>query len=165
MLLFSSLLSASNYQHGVLAETLTPAIHAVDRLLLQWQSTPAVWQQLLQQVFGRSAPFDLSAISLEILDSQTMAGIRGAYTASDPKGEERIYLNAGWLKTATAPELEAVLLEEIGHAIDHRLNSDRDASGDEGAIFSALIQNRRINPSEFNQNDHSELLISGRKLQ
>ena len=148
----------------MLAEALTPAIHAVDRLLLQWQSTPTAWQQLLQQAFGRSAPFELSAISLEILDSQTMAGLRGAYTASDPKGEERIYLNANWLKTATAPELEAVLLEEIGHAIDHRLNSDRDTPGDEGAIFSALIQNRQINPSEFNQNDHLELLISGKKI-
>ena len=29
---------------------------------------------------------------IELLDGQTMAGLRGAYTASDPNGQERIYL-------------------------------------------------------------------------
>ncbi|WP_198412987.1 hypothetical protein, partial [Synechococcus sp. UW140] len=136
----------------------------MDQQLRLWQSKTQAWQELLQRVFGRSAPLELRAISLEILDSQTMAGLRGAYTASDPNGEERIYLNSAWLKTATVPELEAVLLEEIGHAIDHHLNGNHDTAGDEGAIFSSLIKNKQINPSEFNQNDHSELLVSGRKV-
>ena len=74
MLPVLNLLSAAYYPHGVQVEALTPAIHAVDRLLLQWQSTPAAWQQLLEQAFGRSAPFELSAISLEILDRQATSG-------------------------------------------------------------------------------------------
>ena len=139
-------------------------MHAVDLLLVRWQSTPEPWQQLLKQTFKRSAPVELNDIAVELLDGTTMAGLRGAYAASNPSGEERIYLNVAWLTAATAPELEAVLLEELGHAIDHRLNGKRDTPGDEGAIFSGLIQNRRINPSEFNQNDHSGLLVSGQKI-
>ena len=65
------------------------------------------------------------------------------------------------LASANAAAVEAVLLEELGHAIDRRLNDNHDTAGDEGASFSALIRNRRVNPSELNQNDHSELLFSG----
>ena len=61
--------------------------------------------------------------------------------------------------------MEAVLLEELGYAIDRRLNGNHETAGDEGAIFSALIRNRQVNPSEINQNDLSELLVSGRQIQ
>jgi len=65
--------------------------------------------------------------------------MNGAYTCDAPQGGECIYLNAAWQQTATASEIEAVLLEEIGHAIDHRLNGGADSPGDEGEIFSALL--------------------------
>ena len=115
----------------------TTAIHAVDQRLRRWQSKTEAWQELLQRVFGRSAPVALSGISVEILDGHTMAGLHGAYTHADPKGEERIYLNADWLNSASATEVEAVLLEELGHALDWRINGSNDTAGDEGAIFSA----------------------------
>ncbi|MDA7432937.1 VCBS repeat-containing protein, partial [Synechococcus sp. AH-601-N23] len=150
--------------HGEQIEALNTAMHAVDRLLLRWQSTPEPWQQLLKQAFKRSAPVDLNGIPIELLDGSTMAGLRGAYTASDPSGAERVYLNAAWLTTATAPELEAVLLEELGHAIDQRLNGNSDTPGDEGAIFSALISGVAIPSLEATQNDNHTLMINGKAI-
>ncbi|WP_198003389.1 DUF4114 domain-containing protein [Synechococcus sp. RS9916] len=131
---------------------------------MRWQNNPAEWNQLLQKVFGRSAPLDLSGITIEILNGQAMAGLSGAYAPVAPDGNERIYINQDWLATANADAIQAVLLEELGHAIDHRLNQDNDTTGDEGAIFSALVQNRAVDLQELNQNDHSELYISGQRI-
>ena len=114
-------------------------MHAVDQRLLQWQRKTESWQQLLHKAFGRSAPLELSGIGVEILDGQTMAGLHGAYAAIAPDGDERIYINADWLNSASAAEVEAVLLEELGHALDWRINGNHDTAGDEGADFSALI--------------------------
>ena len=140
-------------------------MHAVDQRLRHWQSKPQTWQQLLQQVFGRSAPVAFRGISVEILDGHTMAGLHGAYAPAEGHREEQIYLNGDWLESANSAAVEAVLLEELGHAIDRRLNGNHETAGDEGAIFSALIRNRQVNPSEINQNDLSELLVSGRQIQ
>ena len=124
----------------------------MDQRLRRWQSKPQAWQQLLQRVFGRSAPVALSGISVEILDGHTMAGLHGAYAPAEGQREERIYLNADWLNSASATEVEAVLLEELGHAIDRRLNGSNDTAGDEGAIFSALIS--RIHTSSSHHAPH-----------
>ena len=89
---------------------------------------------------GKYLPFELVPIAVDLLDQASMAGLRGAYAAATTKRPERIFLNQEWAETANTIELEAVLLEEIGHAIDQRLNGDNDTLGDEGAIFSALIR-------------------------
>ncbi|MCB4429355.1 hypothetical protein FZX09_11315, partial [Synechococcus sp. MU1643] len=143
---------------------LTAAMHAVDQRLEHWQSKPQAWQELLQHVFGRSAPVAFNGIGVEILDGHTMGGLRGAYNHADIKGEERIYLNAEWLASAKAAAVEAVLLEELGHAIDSRLNGSNDTAGDEGAIFSALIRGVAIPFIETNQNDHHTLIIKGQSI-
>ena len=93
-----------------------------------------------------------------------MAGLHGAYTHADPKGEERIYLNAEWLASANAAAVEAVLLEELGHALDWRINGSNDTAGDEGAIFSALIRAAAIPIVETSQNDHHTLIINGQRI-
>ena len=143
---------------------ITAAIYAADQLLLQWQSNTDLWQQLLQQVFGCTADIDLGDITVEILDSNIMAGMRGAYAPVAPDGDERIYINGDWLKSASNIEIKDVVLEELGHAIDQKLNGNNDTAGDEGAIFAALIQDRAIDVSELHQNDASELFISGRRI-
>ena len=149
---------------GESRRALTAAIHAVDQRLRHWQSKPQAWQELLQQVFGRSAPVALSGISVEILDSHTMAGLHGAYAPAEGQREERIYLNADWLNSASATEVEAVLLEELGHALDWRINGSNDTTGDEGAIFSALIRAVAIPFVETSQNDHHTLIINGERI-
>ena len=73
-------------------------------------------------------------------------------------------LNATWLRTASADSIQAELLEELGHAIDHRLNGNNDTPGDEGAIFSALIRNDAVPSVEQTQDDHHTLVIHGQRI-
>ena len=46
-------------------------------------------------------------LEVELLDGQVLSGIFGAYTSADASGEERIYLNADWLRTAIPEAIEA----------------------------------------------------------
>ncbi|MEB3351348.1 MAG: hypothetical protein VKM01_03385, partial [Cyanobacteriota bacterium] len=101
---------------------------------------------LLRQVFGasgepvaalrRAITTNRLHLDLVLLDGASMGGALGGYLSSTSL--ERIVLNSTWLQNAPVAAVEAVLLEEIGHAIDRRLNGAHDTPGDEGEIFSAL---------------------------
>jgi hypothetical protein len=130
--------------------TLQEALNLVQGRLQGWASNSGAYNALLQEAFGVRSSGATNAlqssirgsglgIKLVLLDAATLNGMNGAYTSDAPQGGECIYLNAAWQQTATASEIEAVLLEEIGHAIDHRLNGAADTPGDEGEIFSALL--------------------------
>ena len=72
--------------------------------------------------------------------------------------------SATWLYLAAPEQIEAVLLEELGHAIDNRLNGHIDTRGDEGSVFSALIRDAAIPAGESTQNDHLALIINGQSI-
>ena len=48
---------------------------------------------------------------------------------------------------SNAEQIEAVLHEELGHAIDWHLNSSIDTVGDEASIFSALLRGETPDPA------------------
>ena len=117
------------------------ALQLVEARLDDWASNSDAYNAMLLEIFGaqssdasRALQTSLSGsglgIRLEILAGDALSGINGAYTSAAPGGGERIYLNGAWLQIATAAEIEAVLLEELGHAIDHQLNGDADTPGD-----------------------------------
>ncbi|MBD2043379.1 cadherin-like domain-containing protein [Microcoleus sp. FACHB-672] len=71
---------------------------------------------------------------IQVLDSTSMSGIQGGFSAETGK----IYINADFLVNATADQIAAVLLEEIGHSLDNQINTS-DTPGDEGELFSAFV--------------------------
>jgi VCBS repeat-containing protein len=82
----------------------------------------------------------------EIHSKDEINGANGAFAAAT----NTIYLSREFLRQ-NANNLEAVtsvLLEEIGHAVDARLNPE-DSSGDEGAIFSALVRGETLTPQNL----------------
>ncbi|MBE9258589.1 DUF4347 domain-containing protein, partial [Dolichospermum sp. LEGE 00246] len=91
--------------------------------------------------------------TIEFLSSAQLNGANGAYAVST----NRIYLSEAFL-SAIANGSEAIsieplvglLLEEIGHKVDSLLNS-ADSQGDEGAIFSALVQRESLSDAELGQ--------------
>lgn len=120
---------------------------------------PGLWQQAADALQATLQSSGL-AIGLERLSNAELPGINGAYTAQAPGGGERIYLNAAWLQDSSAAQIEAVLLEEIGHAFDSRLNGTADSAGDEGERFSALLRDQQPTAASFSENDHHQLILA-----
>ena len=163
------LFSGSSFSGG---SNLELALQLVENRLTAWASNSDTYNALLLEVFGVQSSEATGAlqaglsgtglgISLEILDGATLSGINGAYTSAAPEGGERIYLNGAWLQNATAAEIEAVLLEELGHAIDYRLNGAADSLGDEGEIFSARLRGLTPASSALTEDDHRLISIAG----
>lgn len=99
---------------------------------------------------------------IEVRLGSEINGANGAYAAET----NTIYIAKDFLtRNANNPKaVVAVLLEEIGHAIDVRINKT-DAAGDEGDIFSRLVRGEKIGASDLlslkTENDHAWLKIDG----
>lgn len=85
-------------------------------------------------------------------------GALGAYAASN----QTIYLSDSLFRRPDA--LLSVLLEELGHWVDHQVNPV-DTAGDEGAMFATLVQGQQLSAQQWamlqTENDHGELFLGG----
>jgi hypothetical protein len=139
-------------------QALTQALATVSQAVSTW--SPLKW---LQSFPGDGSSEDPSALEtvrqrLEagawrpqwvLADDTQMQGAQGAYAAVGPSGAETIFVNAGLLSTAGGDDaLVAVLVEEIGHALDVALHGDRDSPGDEGERFAATVLGHALSPSD-----------------
>jgi hypothetical protein len=103
---------------------------------------------------------------VEIHSRDEIDGANGAFAAAT----NTIYLSREFL-SQNANNLEAVtsvLLEEIGHAVDARLN-ESDSLGDEGAIFSAFLRGETLTPEELAilraEDDTTTVTLGGQFIQ
>ena len=90
---------------------------------------------------------DFSDISpVKIVSSAEIGGANGAFAAAT----DTIYLSKEFLagNVANPAAVADVLLEEIGHSVDARLNVT-DSPGDEGAIFSRVVQGKELTQGEL----------------
>ena len=100
---------------------------------------------------------------LEIRLGSEINGANGAFVSNTNK----IYISREFLsQNSDNPySVTSVLLEEIGHAIDFRINRV-DAAGDEGDIFSRLVRGETISAHELLQlkteDDHAFVTIDGK---
>lgn len=109
---------------------------------------------------------DLSALPrIEIRPYAEINGAMGAFAGAT----NTIYISREFL-SENAGNIEAVtgvLLEEIGHAIDWRLNR-ADTPGDEGAIFSALVRGESLDSQEMQQllaeDDTATVTLDGQQV-
>ena len=101
---------------------------------------------------------------IEILDSSILGGANGAYASSNNK----IYLSANFVATATLETLFGTLLEEIGHFVDGHINLS-DSAGDEGAIFADLVQGYSLDTQTLQalkaEDDHATITVNGEVIQ
>jgi Ca2+-binding RTX toxin-like protein len=74
---------------------------------------------------------------IEIRNGSEINGAKGAFARTN----NTIYLSQEFLiqNISNSRKIADVLLEEIGHFVDARINSS-DAAGDEGAIFASLVR-------------------------
>ena len=157
---------------------LAEAMACLDTRLSTWASNASAYDALLRRVFA-AAGTDAATWSqraealreqlvstglwlpLEILPTGQRNDLLGGYAAACTGGGDVVVLNESWLQGATATQIEAVLLEELGHAIDSRLNGAADSAGDEGELFSALLRGEPPNPSASDENDQRLITIAG----
>jgi hypothetical protein len=99
---------------------------------------------------------DFSDISpVKVVSSAEIGGANGAFAAAT----DTIYLSKEFLagNAANPAAVADVLLEEIGHSVDARLNVT-DSPGDEGAIFSRVVQGKELSQNALfnlkNENDN-----------
>jgi uncharacterized repeat protein (TIGR01451 family) len=86
--------------------------------------------------------------NIQIRSGSELGGAMGAYA----QATNTIYLSEDYLNqnAANIDSITSVLLEEIGHAVDTKINIV-DAPGDEGAIFSAVVQGKTFEPQQLQQ--------------
>ncbi|MEG4034059.1 hypothetical protein QUA03_09550 [Microcoleus sp. S36b_A4] len=83
---------------------------------------------------------------MKVVSSAEIGGANGGFAGAT----DTIYLSKEFLaQNAANPAAVAdVLLEEIGHSVDSRLNVT-DSPGDEGAIFAAVVQGKELSEGEL----------------
>ncbi|MEB3316774.1 MAG: FG-GAP-like repeat-containing protein [Cyanobacteriota bacterium] len=154
-------------EHG---SPLALALQRVDERLLGWASHSEGFDAVLLQAFGvqiggaRAEDLRASLLGegLEVgLAVQALPGLRGAYVAASGSTPEVVLLDGDWLAGASGDALEAVLLEELGHVLDQRLNGILDSPGDEGEIFSALLRGVAPSASSVSENDQRWMPVGG----
>ena len=118
----------------------------------------------LQRLSQQFAQRDFSSWpGIEIRSGAELGGARGVYVLD----QDKIYLARELIESAASQEIVALLLEEIGHGIDARINTT-DSAGDEGAIFSALLRGEDLSAAALaalhQEDDTVELVIDGETL-
>jgi VCBS repeat-containing protein len=105
-------------------------------------------------------------VQLKLLDSVSLKGALGAFSAFTPDGQWTIYLNRDWLEGGASSDLlNRVLTEEIGHALDELLRPQLDAVGDEGKRFVQLVVGDSPDSQEFIKNDHFQIDVEGQLIE
>ncbi|MCY7381190.1 MAG: hypothetical protein LH628_01120, partial [Microcoleus sp. CAN_BIN18] len=110
---------------------------------------------------------DFSAVPpVKVVSSAEIGGANGAFAAAT----DTIYLSKEFLAQngANPAAVADVLLEEIGHSVDARLNVT-DSPGDEGAIFSAVVQGKDLSQGELQalkgEDDRATIQLNGKEIQ
>lgn len=102
---------------------------------------------------------------VKVVSSAEIDGANGAFAAAT----DTIYLSKEFLARngANPAAVADVLLEEIGHSVDARLNVT-DSPGDEGAIFSRVVQGKELTQGELQalkgEDDRGTVLFNGQTI-
>ena len=102
---------------------------------------------------------------IKISGDLDVVGANGAYAFKT----DTIYLSQGFIErnAGNIGGIKSVLLEEIGHAVDSRINVV-DAAGDEGNIFQKIVQKQSLNAIDLSimkaENDYTTINIDSESL-
>ncbi|MEG4484674.1 polymorphic toxin type 44 domain-containing protein [Microcoleus sp. D2_18a_B4] len=102
---------------------------------------------------------------IEIISAKDIKGYKGAFDLLT----NTVYISEDFLlPNANNPDaIASVILEEIGHSIDSRVNAI-DALGDEGEIFSALVRGTTLSQPDIlalkSENDQVTITPNGKPI-
>ncbi len=102
---------------------------------------------------------------IEIRSASEINGAKGAFASTT----NTIYLSREFLSqnATNSQAISNVLLEEIGHYMDSRINTS-DATGDEGAIFASLVQGENLSEQKLQllktEDDSAIIQLNGQQI-
>jgi Ca2+-binding RTX toxin-like protein len=80
---------------------------------------------------------------IQVLSQGELGAANGAYAAS----LDKIFVSSDFLAHASESQVTTLILEEVGHRLDQLLNGGVDSAGDEGEIFSRLVNGENLSAS------------------
>ncbi len=100
---------------------------------------------------------------IQIVQDRVLGTAVGAFAASN----NTIYISETLATSGNIDRLTAVLLEELGHSIDARINT-KDSAGDEGEIFSNLVRGNHLSATQLAalkaEDDRAVITINGKSI-
>ncbi|MDO9025848.1 VCBS domain-containing protein, partial [Zwartia sp.] len=109
------------------------------------------------------------SINVQLRASGEILGVNGAYAENGLDGTPLIFLNRDKLDANDQQYATSVLMEEVGHWIDHQINGKVDTQGDEGERFAAYLQGLQLSDLEAQriatENDRIILNIDGQEVE
>lgn len=101
---------------------------------------------------------------IQILSADELEGIKGAFASKT----DTIYLSESLFDQSNTIETSNVILEELGHYLDAQIHVE-DSVGDEGAIFTSLVQGENLDFESLNalkiENDKSYIEVEGSRIE
>ncbi|WP_179051975.1 pre-peptidase C-terminal domain-containing protein [Nostoc sp. TCL26-01] len=103
---------------------------------------------------------------IEIRNQSEINGAKGAFAISN----NTLYLSREFIEenTSNLSSIATVIIEELGHFIDSRLNA-KDTLGDEGELFANLVQRVKLSSTELQrvklEYDSAVVTIDGQNIQ
>lgn len=103
------------------------------------------------------------SLPIRVLDDVSMGMAAGAFAAVT----NTIYLRESFVESGDVESIGAVIIEELGHSIDSRVNQV-EAPGDEGAIFNLLVKGNKISAELLAElkaeDDWGTIIVDGQEL-
>lgn len=114
-----------------------------------------------QSIKQKWANDDFSELpDIKIISSEILGEANGAFAAST----NTIYLSKEFVLDQDLGSIVSVILEETGHSVDSQINRF-DSSGDEGDIFSRVVQGKTISQEDWSvlktEDDSGAIVIDG----
>ena len=130
-----------------------------------YSKAEGIRQQTLEGDFSWMPDIQLvdGAALTDTSGQQAGAAGLGAYSEDN----DTVYLSRDLL-ASNPGRAEEILTEEVGHALDARINVN-DAAGDEGDIFSILLHGGEISSTELtelrSENDSGTIVVDGKEIE
>jgi Ca2+-binding RTX toxin-like protein len=153
---------------------LEQAVQWASASLCKFASKPSFWQNF-EVAFGsdydryqadmvrQEAINRTLMLPIRVLNDEVMGIAVGAFAATT----STIYLRDSFVRAGDVQEIGAVIVEELGHSIDARVNQ-QETPGDEGAIFRLLIGGCNILAHLLvelrSEDDWGTILVDGQEL-
>ncbi|MBV6628191.1 MAG: hypothetical protein KI793_35615, partial [Rivularia sp. (in: Bacteria)] len=186
ILVTTDLVNLDNSNNGYFANDLSLELDITGKAVEQVQNlltgleTDAALSDKLELAFGETFKTEIAdklidnfskdnfsdIPEIKIVSGDKINGANGGYDSLNGL----IYLSRDFINNNQNDinAITGVILEEVGHFIDSRIN-DIDAAGDEGELFSALVRGKTLSDAEIiaikAEDDIDTITIDGQKIE